>query len=43
MTHHCPALGMRLKKVRLLQGLCFFYIFEKSGINEATDLAVSQL
>ena len=27
----------------LLQGLHFFCIFEKSGKNEATDLAVSQL
>ena len=27
----------------LLQGLFFFCIFEKSGIKEATDLAVSQL
>ena len=27
----------------LLRGLRFFCVFEKSGINEATDLAVSQL
>ena len=27
----------------LLRGLRFFCIFEKSGKNEATDLAVSQL
>ena len=27
----------------LLRGLRYFCIFEKSGINEATDLAVSQL
>ena len=27
----------------LLRGLRFFCIFEKSGINKATDLAVSQL
>ena len=35
---------MSLRKVSYnLQGLRFFGIFEKSGKNEATDLAVSQL
>ena len=36
------SLGYKPQK-SLLQGLRFFCIFEKSGKNEATDLAVSQL
>ena len=39
---HNPVRGMSLRKVSLL-GLHFFCIFEKPGINKATDLAVSQL
>ena len=42
---HCqciPLLDMNLRKVSY-KAFVFFCIFEKSGINEATDLAISQL